>query len=121
MEKKKIKLKEFYEFYNKIYKTDVKINGCKDKCALTNIPDNLFEKKEHMTLNKQNQLNFNIIKQINSVRKINPITKINSTESINSVEQFNSNNFMSIIFFGIIIALSLYMYRIIQLKIMSNK
>jgi hypothetical protein len=87
---KQISLKEFYEFYNNIYKTDVKLVGCKDKCELTTLPDKMFKTKEHM---KQDS-------------HIESYTKQNSP-----------NNFFSLIFFGVIIALSLFMYRSIQLKI----
>jgi hypothetical protein len=89
---KQISLKEFYEFYNEVYKTDVKLVGCKDKCELTALPDKIFKTKEHM-------------RQYN----INSQTNLHNKTSI-------SNNFFSFIFFGIIIALSLFMYRSIQLK-----
>jgi len=78
--KKPIILDEFYKYYNKIYKTDVKINTCKDKCKLTNLPNNFMK-------------------------------------SDNKNQSSTDYKFISILLFGIIIALNLYIYRVMQLKI----
>ncbi len=86
---KQISLKEFYDFYDEIYKTDVKLVGCKDKCELTTLPDKVFKIKEHMKQNSNVEL---------------------------YATQNTPNNFLSFVFFGIIIALSLFIYRSLQLK-----
>lgn len=94
---KQIKLEDFYKYYNNMYKTDVKINGCKDKCALTNLPNNLISRKE-------SELNTNNIN--------NTVFREHMNEKITVS---NNYKFISILFFGVIIALSLYIYRSIQI------
>jgi len=47
---KEIKLKEFYDYYNKVYKTDIKLDGCNDKCKLTELPTNLLVDDQEISL-----------------------------------------------------------------------
>jgi hypothetical protein len=101
---KKIKLSEFYEFYNKMYKTDVKLNGCKDKCALTSLPDIYAKTKIHTQSDIQSDEQ----------------THTQSDKQTHTQSDKQTHNFISILFFGIIVALSLYIYRVTQLNMIKK-